>query len=107
MFRPYDRRMSNSLLFATAVSALAACTYREEQNERFAERGVNLETPRSWSVSGFSETVFPRRLVAASYEVRRGDVEGDCGGRAAIDRLPRDGADLPPMRNYGLEPSRF
>lgn len=43
-------------------------------------------------MSGFSEMVFPRRLVAASYDVGRGDVEGDCGGRAAVERLPRDGA---------------
>jgi hypothetical protein len=59
---------------------------------RFAERGVSLETPSGWSVSGFSETVFPRRLVAASYPVTRADVEGDCGGLAAVERLPSDGA---------------
>lgn len=43
-------------------------------------------------MSGFSETVFPRRLVAASSPVTRADVEGDCGGYAAVERLPSDGA---------------
>ena len=46
------------------------------------------------SVSGFSETVFPRRLVAASYPLSRDDVEGDCGGFAAVERLPPGGAYL-------------
>jgi hypothetical protein len=31
-------------------------------------------------------------LVAATYSVRRDDVEGDCGGYAAVKRLPSDGA---------------
>jgi hypothetical protein len=48
--------------------------------------------PPGWSVSGFSETVFPPRLVAASYPVTRADVEGDCGGLAAVERLARGGA---------------
>jgi hypothetical protein len=43
-------------------------------------------------VSGFSTTVFPPRLVAASFSVREADVEGDCGGYRAVERLPTDGA---------------
>jgi hypothetical protein len=31
-------------------------------------------------------------MVAASYPVRREDVEGDCGGSAAVNRMPADGA---------------
>ena len=62
--------------------------------QRFAERGVSFEIPSGWSVSGFSETVFPRRLVVASYPVGRADVEGDCGGYAAVERLPGDAAYL-------------
>lgn len=53
---------------------------------------MSLQLPPGWSVSGFSETVFPRRLVAASYPVTRADVEGDCDGLAAVERLPSDGA---------------
>lgn len=75
-----------------AVVALAACQFREEDRTRFAENGITLEVPSGWSVTGFSVDVTPRRLAAASYDVRPVDVEGDCGGQAAIQRLPRDGA---------------
>lgn len=75
-----------------AVIVLAGCALREGDSKRFAERQVSFELPDGWSVSGFSETVFPRRLVAASYPVSPGDVEGDCGGFAAVERLPSDGA---------------
>jgi hypothetical protein len=83
--------MKGLLVLAIATSLLAACASDAEDSERFSERGVTFKTPRSWSVSGFSETVIPERLVAASYDVSRGDVEGDCGGREAIERLPRNG----------------
>ena len=79
------------LLTLLAVAVLAGCSSGEEHNT-FVEGGVSLEVPSVWDVSGFSVTVFPRRLVAASYEVRRADVEGDCGGYAAVERLPRRGA---------------
>lgn len=77
-----------------ALTVLVGCASREENSQRFAERRVSLEIPNGWSVSGFSETVFPRRLAAASYRVSRADVEGDCGGLAAVERLPNDGAYL-------------
>lgn len=56
-----------------------------------AERGIALDVPSAWSATGFSVDVIPRRLVAASYDVFQADVEGDCGGRAAVLRLPEDG----------------
>lgn len=59
---------------------------------RFAHNGIALEVPSAWTVTGFSVDVTPRRLVAASYQVSPAEVEGDCGGQAAIQRLPDDGA---------------
>ena len=76
---------------AIVIVALAACELGED-GTLFTENGVALHVPSTWSVTGFSVDVTPRRLVAASYDVRPGDVEGDCGGQAAILRLPRDGA---------------
>ena len=54
--------------------------------------GLALRYPRSWSVTGFSQTTSPQRLVVASYVVNRRQVEGDCGGRRALRSLPPDGA---------------
>lgn len=75
-----------------ALAVLAGCQSGVGNHTRFAENGIVLEVPSGWSVTGFSVDVTPRRLVAASYDVRPADVEGDCGGQAAIQRLPRDGA---------------
>ena len=61
-------------------------------SETFSESGLSFTLPHGWSVTGFSETVFPRRLVAATYSVDRNDVEGDCGGLPAVERLPSDGS---------------
>lgn len=81
---------------ATQASEKAAPTQPAERSSNdsgtFAESGLSIAVPPGWSVSGFSETVFPRRLVAATYSVRRDDVEGDCGGYAAVKHLPSDGA---------------
>jgi hypothetical protein len=81
---------------STQASERAAPTQPAERSsndsETFAESGLSIAVPQGWSVSGFSETVFPRRLVAATYSVERDDVEGDCGGYAAVKRLPSDGA---------------
>lgn len=81
------------LLLATAL-VLVGCVHRDDAADDFSERGLSLRVPKSWSVSGFSETVFPRRVVAATYAVNRDDVEGDCGGLAAVQRLAPDGAYL-------------
>jgi hypothetical protein len=83
--------MKHMLTLATVI-LLAGCALRDDAATRFAERGVSFDVPEGWSVSGFSETVFPRRLVAASYPVARSEVEGDCGGLAAVQRLPSGGA---------------
>ena len=80
------------VLFLTVALVLVGCARGDDGPHRFAERGLSLQVPEGWSVSGFSETVFPRRLVAATYAVKRDDVEGDCGGLAAAQRLPSDGA---------------
>jgi hypothetical protein len=74
-----------------------------DESTRFAENGIALEVPSAWSVTGFSVDVTPRRLVAASYKVDPVDVEGDCGGQAAIQRLPRDGAYIA-LIDYGPFP---
>lgn len=54
--------------------------------------GITLHYPADWSVTGFSRTVSPPRIVLASYKITPGDVEGDCGGRGALTALPDDGA---------------
>jgi hypothetical protein len=79
------------ILLLVAALALDGCAH-DDSPDRFSERGLSFQVPDGWSVSGFSETVFPRRLVAATYMVDRGDVEGDCGGLAAVERLRRDGS---------------
>ena len=80
------------MVTSLAVAALVACEFDPDERTRFAEHGIELQAPRTWSITGFSKTVWPERLVAASYDVRPADVEGDCGGLAAVRRLPRDGA---------------
>jgi hypothetical protein len=80
------------VLLLAAALVLVGCAHRDNAADDFSERGLSLRIPDGWSVSGFSKTVFPRRLVAATYAVNRGDVEGDCGGLAAVQRLPPDGS---------------
>lgn len=80
------------LVASIVVAALTACEFDAKDSTRFAENGIALQVPSTWSVTGFSVDVTPRRLVAASYDVRPADVKGDCGGQAAIQRLPKDGA---------------
>ena len=80
------------VLLLAAALVLVGCVHRDDGAADFSERGLSLRLPDGWSVSGFSETVFPRRLVAATYAVNRDDVEGDCGGLAAVQRLPPDGS---------------
>jgi hypothetical protein len=53
--------------------------------------GVMFRHPAGWSVTGFSRTNSPPRLVLASYPVTRSEVEGDCGGFEAFARLPKKG----------------
>jgi hypothetical protein len=81
-----------TVLLALTVLSAAACTDGRDPTANFSERGVHLQIPSAWSITGFSTTNAPSRLVAASYSVRPEDSEGDCGGNAAIARLPEDGA---------------
>jgi hypothetical protein len=57
--------------------------------------------PHGWSTTGFSQRTSPQRLVVASYRVSARDVERDCGGSAALRRLPEDGAALL-LIDYGM-----
>jgi hypothetical protein len=81
-----------TVLLALTVLTTAACADGRDPTASFSERGVQLQIPSVWSITGFSTTNAPRRLVAASFSVRPEDAEGDCGGNAAITRLPQDGA---------------
>lgn len=80
-----------AVLSVVALTA-ASCSHSSGSSKVFSDRAIQLQVPRTWSITGFSTTNRPRRLVAASYPVRREDVEGDCGGIAAVTRLPEDGA---------------
>jgi hypothetical protein len=92
-----------TVVAAISVLVLVSCAVGGDESTRFAENGIALEVPGAWSVTGFSVDVTPRRLVAASYKVDPVDVEGDCGGQAAIQRLPRDGAYIA-LIDYGPFP---
>ena len=80
---------------AIAVIGVSACG-GVHHDRTFSEpsvgpsRPVSFRYPRDWSVSGFSRD--NNRLVVASYRVDRSEVEGDCGGMEALQRMPRDGA---------------
>ena len=70
----------------------------------FRDRGVEFHYPEGWWVTGFSRTVFPARLVVASFRVARADVEGNCGGSHALAAVPRDGAAVL-LIDYGKAPA--
>jgi hypothetical protein len=106
-----DRRLL-LLLCLLILLALPACD--EDKSKTFSDpsSGVSFRYPQRWSVSGFSQRVSPVRLVVASYLVRAKEVEGDCGGSAALRRLPRDGAavlliDYGTNRGFPRHPSPF
>ena len=58
----------------------------------FSDQGISFRYPHDWSATGFSRTVWPARLAVASYPLPANAVEGDCGGYAAVEALPDDGA---------------
>ena len=74
------------------VVVLAGCAGDRTTTFRDGETGLTLRYPRNWSVTAFSQTVSPHRLVAASDRVGPDEVEGDCGGRRALQSLPPRGA---------------
>jgi hypothetical protein len=80
------------LCAAVAVLSLPACGGQKAHTFSDHSSGLSFRYPRGWTSSGFSRSTSPHRLVVASYRVRPSEVEGDCGGRAALRRLPRGGA---------------
>lgn len=95
------------MIVASAVLGLAAsCSLGEERQTAssprsaasdesvriFREGRLSFRYPSDWSATGFSKTVWPARLAVASYALPADAVEGDCGGYAAVEALPRDGA---------------
>jgi hypothetical protein len=100
------------LYLALLLIALSACD--DDNSKTFSDpsSGLSFRYPQRWSASGFSQSVTPPRLVVASYRVRPSEVEGDCGGSAALRRLPRDGAavlviDYGTSRGFPRHPSAF
>lgn len=48
-----------ALVAAIAVATLAGCELGGEDSTRFAENGIALQVPSTWSVTGFSVDVIP------------------------------------------------
>jgi hypothetical protein len=96
--------IARGLVAPVAVLLVSACSpWSDEEFETFAGNGVSLRYPSGWHVSGFSETNSPQRLAVASFELPAAAVEGDCGGAAAVAKLPRGGA-LVLLFDYGSFP---
>jgi hypothetical protein len=74
-----------------AFLLLGGCSGTHSLAFRDQAQGIAFRYPAGWSVTGFSRTVSPPRLVVASYKVTGSEVEGDCGGMRAL-AVPRDGA---------------
>ncbi len=106
-------RVSCFLLALTASLLLAGCGGSKPAS--FNAEGVAFLYPDGWSVTGFSRTVAPARLVVASYPVSRAEVEGDCGGMRALQALPPNGAAVllidygpgPASTQFPARPSHF
>jgi hypothetical protein len=106
-------RVTCFLLALTAPLFLAGCGGSKPAS--FNAEGVAFVYPAGWSVTGFSRTVSPARLVVASYPVKRAEVEGDCGGMRALQAVPRNGAAVllidygpgPANSQFPARPSRF
>jgi hypothetical protein len=80
------------LVSLCSLAVVAGCAGEGRPTFHDGEGGLTFRYPRSWSVTGFSHTNSPRRLVAASYQVKPSEVEGDCGGIEALRSLPASGA---------------
>jgi hypothetical protein len=92
------------LVVAVAVLLVSGCSLRnDEEFETFAGNGVSFRYPSGWHVSGFSETNSPQRLAVASFQLPPAATEGDCGGAAAVAKLPVTGA-LVLLFDYGSFP---
>jgi hypothetical protein len=90
--------------FVVALGFVSACSFRADQElETFADHEISFRYPSGWHVSGFSTTNSPARVAVASFSLPADAVEGDCGGMAAVARLPADGA-LVLLFDYGTFP---
>ena len=86
------RRSQGLVLLLLVVGAAVGCAGgRDDDTRSFTEAGISFEHPAGLQVTGFSTTVWPRRLAVTSYRVPADAVEGDCGGSVAAELLPPDG----------------
>lgn len=94
------RLVLGAALLITAVALLVASRGEGIETRHVVRGAVGLDVPLTWTVTNFSVDPTPPRLVAASFPVADEDVAGDCGGLAAVTRLPSDGA-LVVLIDYG------
>lgn len=103
-------------LAAAAVAGCSAGSADDSEPKLFRDTisGIAFRYPADWSVSGFSTTNSPSRVVVASFPLPKKVVEGDCGGLEAARRLTDDGAfvlliDYGPElgRRFPRRPARF
>jgi len=108
-------RLARCTMPAVASLLLAGWGGAEPKTLAFREHGLAFRYPAGWSVTGFSRNVSPARLVVASYRVTPNEVEGDCGGAKALNKLPPKGAALllvdygaaTPGLGFAPHPNRF
>jgi len=95
-------RLPLSIVASIALGALllTACTAGDEKMQTFSRDGISFHYPEGWQVVGFSRLISPRRLAVTSYSIPADAVEGDCGGRRALELLPQEGA-LVLLLDYG------
>lgn len=86
------RRHSYAVILALSALCVSTCGGHKTQTFSDVSSDLSFRYPTNWSVSGFSHTNSPRRLVVASYRVAPQEVEGDCGGSQALSRIPSNGA---------------
>jgi hypothetical protein len=95
------------VLAVVAVLALAGAVWlllRDGMSrETYSAQSLTLSYPSGWSRTPFSTTNDPHRLALASYSLPASSVEGDCGGIAAVEQFPDDGA-LVLLIDYGDGP---
>lgn len=83
---------TSGVLVLLLSAATSGCGAARHTDFRDTTHGIAFRYPAGWFVTGFSTTSSPSRLVAASYLVKRSQVEGDCGGMDALNKLPSGGA---------------
>lgn len=85
------RRLPLVLVLLSGL-ALVGCSSGGQGMRSFTDAGISFPYPDGWHVTGFSTATSPPRLTVTSYPVPSYATEGDCGGRAAVELLPSDGA---------------